>query len=184
MFLWFYIARNEWVLIYLIKTVLKKTSNCMFNMELTWRNCNWTGKLQATRFYFLKEIVLAHFQRLFGRSNRDVFLENEGKVYAEATTRGALGKKGVLRNFVKFTGKHQCQGLFFNKVTGLQPATLLKMKFWHRRFPVNFAKFLRTPFFTEHLLWLLLKDAGPFLTFFFRCFSRNFAIHLFLFINN
>ena len=23
-------------------------------------------------------------------------------------------------------------------------------------FPVNFAKFLRTPFFTEHLRWLLL----------------------------
>ena len=89
----------------------------MFNMELTWRNCNWTGKLQATRLYFLKEIVLTHFQRLFGRSNRDVFLENEGKVYAEAATRGALDKKGVLRNFVKFTEKHQCQGLFFNNFT-------------------------------------------------------------------
>ena len=25
-------------------------------------------------------------------------------------------KKGVLRNFVKFTGKHLCQSLFFNKV--------------------------------------------------------------------
>ena len=25
--------------------------------------------------------MLAHFQGLFGRSNRDVFLENEGKVY-------------------------------------------------------------------------------------------------------
>ena len=25
-------------------------------------------------------------------------------------------KKGVLRNFAKFTGKHLCQGLFFNKV--------------------------------------------------------------------
>ena len=27
----------------------------------------------------------------------------------------------------------------------------------HRCFPVNFAKFLRTPFFTEHFWWLLLK---------------------------
>ena len=26
-----------------------------------------------------------------------------------------LCKKGVLRNFTKFTGKHLCQGLFFNK---------------------------------------------------------------------
>ena len=29
-------------------------------------------------------------------------------------------KKGVLRNFAKFTGKHLCQILFFNKVAGLQ----------------------------------------------------------------
>ena len=27
--------------------------------------------------------------------------------------------KGVLRNFVKFTGKHLRQSLFFNKLTGL-----------------------------------------------------------------
>ena len=27
---------------------------------------------------------------------------------------------------------------------------------WHRCFPLNFVKFLRTPFFTEHLRWLLL----------------------------
>ena len=42
------------------------------------------------------------------------------------------------RNFVKFTGKHLYQSLFFNKVAGL------------RCFPVSFAKFLRTGF-TEHL---------------------------------
>ena len=28
-------------------------------------------------------------------------------------------KKGVLRNFTKFTEKHLCQSLFFNKVAGL-----------------------------------------------------------------
>ena len=28
-------------------------------------------------------------------------------------------RKGVLRNFTKFTGKHLCQSLFFNKVAGL-----------------------------------------------------------------
>ena len=35
-------------------------------------------------------------------------------------------KKGVLRNFTKFTGKHLCQSLFFNKVAVLRPAALLK----------------------------------------------------------
>ena len=28
-------------------------------------------------------------------------------------------KKSVLRNFAKFTGKHLCQDLLFNKVAGL-----------------------------------------------------------------
>ena len=35
-------------------------------------------------------------------------------------------KKDVLKNFAKFTGKHLRQSLFFNKVAGLRPATLLK----------------------------------------------------------
>ena len=35
-------------------------------------------------------------------------------------------KKGVLRNVTKFTGKHLCQSLFFNKVAGLSSTTLLK----------------------------------------------------------
>ena len=36
-------------------------------------------------------------------------------------------------------------------------ATLTKKRLWHRCFPVNITKFLRTPFLTEHLWWLLLK---------------------------
>ena len=35
----------------------------------------------------------------------------------EAATRGV--RKGVLRNFAKFTEKQLCQILFFNKVAGL-----------------------------------------------------------------
>ena len=67
-----------------------------------------------------------------------------------------FGKKGVLRNLTKFTGKHLCQNFFFNKVACLRTATLLKKKLWHRCFPENFVKFLRTPFLTEHMCWLLL----------------------------
>ena len=55
-------------------------------------------------------------------------------------------KKGVFRNFVKFTGKHLSQSLIFNKVAGLRPAILLKKRLWRRYFPVNFVKFLRTTF--------------------------------------
>ena len=51
-------------------------------------------------------------------------------------------QKGVLGNFANF----------------LRSATLLKKRLWHSCFPVNFAKFIRTPFLIEHLRWLLLKN--------------------------
>ena len=65
-------------------------------------------------------------------------------------------KKGVLRNIAKFTGKHLCQSLYFNKAAGLRSTTLLKKKLWHSCFPVNFAKFLITLFTVEDPYWLLL----------------------------
>ena len=65
-------------------------------------------------------------------------------------------KKGILRNFAKFTGKHLCHSFLFNSVASLRPATLLKKRLWHRCFPKNFSKFLGTPFLTEHLRWLFL----------------------------
>ena len=35
-------------------------------------------------------------------------------------------KKGGFKNFGKVTGKQLCQSLFFDKVAGLRPGTLLK----------------------------------------------------------
>ena len=68
-------------------------------------------------------------------------------------------KKCVLKNFAKFTGKDLCQRLFFNKVANIRPAILLRKSLWHRYFRVNFAEFVRAPFLTEHLRWLLLTLA-------------------------
>ena len=53
--------------------------------------------------------------------------------------------KGLLRNSTKFRGKHQCQ-----------TATLSKKGLWHRCFPVNFTKFLRTHFLQDTSERLLL----------------------------
>ena len=64
----------------------------------------------------------------------------------EAVVQRCSVKKVLLENFTKFTGKHLCQSLFFDKVAGLRAATLLKKRLWHRCFPANFVKFLRTPF--------------------------------------
>ena len=72
-------------------------------------------------------------------------------------------KKGVLRNFAKFTEKHLC----------LRPAKIKKKRL-AQVFPVNFAKFPKTPFFTEHLRWLLLN---PLLKMFLQ-FYKRFNIHL------
>ena len=61
----------------------------------------------------------------------------------------------IAKVFLKMSQNSQenllCYSLFFNKVAGIMPATLLKERLWHRCFPVNSAKFLRTPFFKERL---------------------------------
>ena len=64
-------------------------------------------------------------------ANNKIFWNRIGRSRPEM-----LCKKGVLRNFAKFTEKHLCHSLFFNKVS----------------------KFLRTLFFTEHLRWLFLYN--------------------------
>ena len=53
--------------------------------------------------------------------------------------------KGVLRNFVKFTGKQQCQRLFFNKVAGLLKKTLTKVFF------CEYFEISKNTFLIEHL---------------------------------
>ena len=59
-------------------------------------------------------------------------------------------RKGVLRNFAKLRGKHLCQVLFFNKVAGPEPATLLKEAL-AQVFSSEFCEISRNTFFTEHL---------------------------------
>ena len=78
-------------------------------------------------------------------------------------------KKGVLKIFAKFTGKHLCQSLFFKKVAGLRSATLSKKRLWHKRFPMNFVRFSRTTFFKEHFRWLFLKHLC-------QCFQNTYLL--------
>ena len=61
--------------------------------------------------------------------------------------------KPILNDFAKFTGKHMCQSLFFNKAVG---CNFIKKETLAQVFFVLFAKFSRTPFSTEHHRWLLL----------------------------
>ena len=55
-------------------------------------------------------------------------------------------KKGVLRNFAKFTGKHLCQRLFFNKVAG-QVCNFIKKESLAQVFSCEFCKISKNVFF-------------------------------------
>ena len=57
-------------------------------------------------------------------------------------------------NFFKFHRKTPVLESRFNKIAG---RNFIKDRLQRKCFPVKFAKFLRTPFFTEHLRWLLLN---------------------------
>ena len=97
---------------------------------------------QLTGFYIRGTLA-------FNGLRRETFLQKQPpEVFYE---------KVVPRNFTKFTEKHRCHSLFFNKVADLRPATLLKKRLWHRCFPEKFAKFLRTPFIRNTTGRLLLE---------------------------
>ena len=58
-------------------------------------------------------------------------------------------KKGVLRNFTKFTGKYLCQSLFVNKVPGLRPkaCNFIKKETLAQVFSCDFCKISKNTFF-------------------------------------
>ena len=99
-------------------------------------------KLWCFLNFVLKELKISDFQKVSSQVKRNLFSFNRG------SHRRRSVRKGVLRNFAKFTGKHLCQSLFVNKAAGLRPTSpsLFKKRLWHRGFPVNFVKFLRIPF--------------------------------------
>ena len=53
-------------------------------------------------------------------------------------------KRGVLENFVKFTGNSFYWSLFLIKLQSFRSQLFLKKRLQHKRFRINFAKFSRT----------------------------------------
>ena len=69
-------------------------------------------------------------------------------------------EKGVLKNFAKFTGKHQSQSLFFNKVTCLEECLFAAYNFIKKEtmaqvFSCEFREIFKSTFFTNISGWLL-----------------------------
>ena len=48
-----------------------------------------------------------------------IFLGWQSPLKSKSSHPEVFCKKGVFRNFAKLTGKHLCQGLFFNKVAAI-----------------------------------------------------------------
>ena len=61
-------------------------------------------------------------------------------------------KKGVLKNFTKFTEKHLCQSLFFNQVAGLrlEASNFIKKETLAQVFSREFYEISKNIFLTEH----------------------------------
>ena len=68
-----------------------------------------------------------------------IWVWNINETYVRSSHRRCSVRKGIFRNFVKFTG--------------IRPATLLKKRLWHRCFPVSceFYEISKNTFFTEQL---------------------------------
>ena len=93
----------------------------------------------------------------YGIFQNKLFFRNKfEQLFLQKNHRRCSVRKGVLRNFAKFTLKNLCQSLFFIKVTALRTATLLKKRLWHWCFPVNFAKF-RRPHVSDYFYFYLAK---------------------------
>ena len=94
-----------------------------------------------------------------GCEMRDLFASNKlhsSFINCLTSSRSIVQKcsvKKILLEIPENSQENTCDRVSF--LIKLQAATLLKEKLWHRCLPVNFLKFLRTPFLTEHLWWLL-----------------------------
>ena len=69
--------------------------------------------------------------------------------YNRSSHRRCPVRKGVLRNFEKFTGKHLCQSLFFYKDAGLrhQACNFIKKDTLVQEFPCDFWEISRNTYF-------------------------------------
>ena len=94
------------------------------------------GKKRIRRLKFLKNVHFAQIANLIERQKEVSDLQKqppEEKVFLEITQNSQENICARVSLLIKL-------------LLGLRPATLSKKRLWHRCFPVNFAKFLRTPF--------------------------------------
>ena len=116
--------------------------------KFTWKHLCWClffDKVDRELAYLLSIYLRILLKSKYGKVWKSI-IQNLRSSHQRCSM-----QKVVPKNFTKFTGKHLCQSLFFNKVSGLRHATLLKKRFWQRCFPVNFCEISKNTFFTERV---------------------------------
>ena len=120
-----------------------------FNESITWNNNKYWIRSCAifTSFLFYKKHSICHcniverkiLDCFFICSITALFSDNLRLLFvwlililsiARSIRPEVFCKKGVLRNFAIFTGKHLCQSLFFNKVKKETLTQLFFFEFW------------------------------------------------------
>ena len=87
---------------------IQQTCFCQYFCELLENSCSASKKRSE------------NFQKVHKKHPWRSLILVKLQAFTEAATEG-VPKKSVLRKvFAEFTGKHLCQGLYFNKVTGLR----------------------------------------------------------------
>ena len=97
-------------------------------------------------------IAKLSMQRLNIRNLKLMFCDSviqSGVFFFRSSRLDVFCKKVVRKSFMELTGKHMCPSLLFFWGGGGREGVGC--------FPMNFAKFLGTPFFKVHLWWLLLS---------------------------
>ena len=90
------------------------------------------------------------------KNHSNLLLEDYEKFQSTEAVAQRSSVKKVFLEISQNSQENTCARVLFS-IKLRPPATLLKKRLWHRCFPLNFAKFLRTSFFTEHLWWLPLN---------------------------
>ena len=92
-----------------------------------WKGYRWTNVV-----FFRESCIQAQKTPLHLHGKNSQYRLNRGhwKQSMKKQPSEVFCKKGVLRNLTKFTGKHLCQSLFFNKVAGLRPDSGTSVFLW------------------------------------------------------
>ena len=127
-----------------------------------------TGKYELQKTHILTYLKYARIEQWSSRKMHEISSKLKIKAiewchwlrYCRRSHQRCSLKKGVLKNFTKFTGKHLCQSLFLIKLQAWD-LQLIEKETLAQVFSCKFWKTCKSTFFTEHL-WTTASSVGTF----------------------